>query len=48
MRLWDAGTHMTKHEWRTACERVQNRLESLAEPKRGKARRETERRGSRR
>jgi hypothetical protein len=21
MRVWDAGTHMTKKEWRVTCER---------------------------
>jgi hypothetical protein len=29
MDLWDAGTHMTKAEWRAACVRVQNRLDTL-------------------
>jgi hypothetical protein len=29
MVLWDAGTHMTKGEWRAACLRVQSRLENL-------------------
>jgi hypothetical protein len=29
IELWDAGTHMTKKEWRVACQRVQNRLDSL-------------------
>ena len=27
--LWDAGTHMSKKEWRVACQRVQSRLDSL-------------------
>lgn len=27
--MWDRGTHMTKREWRRACQRVQNRLERL-------------------
>jgi hypothetical protein len=30
MGFWDAGTHMSKREWRTACQRVQNRLEDLS------------------
>ena len=29
MGLWDAGTHMTKGQWREACTRVQNRLNNL-------------------
>jgi hypothetical protein len=29
MKTWDAGTHMSKPEWRRACERVQNRLQNL-------------------
>jgi len=29
MVLWDAGTHMTKGQWRAACQRVQNRLNNL-------------------
>lgn len=36
MRLWDAGTHMSKGQWEATCRRVQTRLntvtvESLAE-----------------
>jgi len=27
--MWEAATHMSKQEWRTACQRVQNRLENL-------------------
>jgi hypothetical protein len=30
MGFWDAGTHMSKQEWRTACRRVQNRLQDLS------------------
>jgi hypothetical protein len=29
MRLWDAGTHMSKQEWASTCERIQTRLENL-------------------
>ncbi len=29
MKLWDAGTHMSKAEWSATCKRVQNRLENL-------------------
>ena len=29
MGLWDAGTHMTKAEWKVACARVQHRLDDL-------------------
>jgi hypothetical protein len=29
MRMWDAGTHMTKQEWARTCKRVQSRLDSL-------------------
>ena len=29
MGFWDAGTHMTKGEWKAACIRVQNRLNNL-------------------
>jgi hypothetical protein len=35
MGFWDAGTHMSKQEWRTACRRVQNRLEDLSKGERG-------------
>ena len=29
MKLWDAKTHMTRGQWRSACARVQNRLNNL-------------------
>jgi hypothetical protein len=29
MGFWDKGTHMTKQQWRAACQRVQSRLEGL-------------------
>ena len=29
MRLWDAGTHMSKQEWAATCKRIQSRLENL-------------------
>jgi hypothetical protein len=29
MKMWDAGTHMTKAEWARTCRRIQTRLESL-------------------
>jgi len=29
MRLWDAGTHMSKQQWSSTCRRVQSRLENL-------------------
>jgi hypothetical protein len=29
VRLWDAGTHMTKGEWLATCRRVQGRLDNL-------------------
>jgi hypothetical protein len=29
MRLWDAGTHMSKQQWSSTCRRVQFRLENL-------------------
>ena len=29
MRLWDAGTHMSKQEWSSTCRRIQSRLENL-------------------
>jgi hypothetical protein len=29
VRLWDSGTHMSKQEWRRACERTMNRIENL-------------------
>jgi hypothetical protein len=30
VRMWDAGTHMTKQQWARTCERIQSRLESLS------------------
>jgi hypothetical protein len=29
IRLWDAGTHMTKREWAVVCRRVQLRLQEV-------------------
>ena len=29
MGLWDAGTHMSKEQWREACKRVEKRLDNL-------------------
>ena len=29
LNIWDAGTHMSKREWSTACKRVENRLDKL-------------------
>jgi hypothetical protein len=29
MGFWDKGTHMTKREWRSACQRTLNRLDNL-------------------
>jgi hypothetical protein len=29
MGFWDKGTHMTKQEWRAACQRTLNRLDNL-------------------
>ena len=29
MRLWDAGTHMSKREWSSTCDRIQTRLDNL-------------------
>jgi len=29
MRFWDQGTHMSKSEWRTACQRSAHRLDNL-------------------
>jgi hypothetical protein len=29
MRFWDAATHMSKQEWRAACQRVQHRLDNI-------------------
>ena len=30
MEFWDSGTHMTKAEWKAACERSVNRLETIS------------------
>ena len=30
MGFWDAGTHMSKQEWKAACRRVQHRLDNLS------------------
>ena len=32
MKLWDGATHMTKQQWRRACDRVQDRLRKLSWP----------------
>jgi hypothetical protein len=29
MGFWDSATHMSKTEWRAACQRVQHRLDNL-------------------
>ncbi len=29
MRMWDAGTHMSKREWSSTCDRIQTRLDNL-------------------
>jgi len=29
MKLWDAGTHMSKVDWARTCRRVQGRLDDL-------------------
>jgi hypothetical protein len=29
IRMWDAGTHMSKQEWSSTCARVQTRIENL-------------------
>jgi hypothetical protein len=29
MRMWDAGTHMSRQEWSRTCERIQTRLDNL-------------------
>jgi hypothetical protein len=29
MRLWDAGTHVSKQEWARTCQRIQTRLNGL-------------------
>jgi len=29
VKLWDAGTHMSKRDWSRTCRRIENRLESL-------------------
>ena len=36
MRLWDAGTHMTKADWARTCRRVQGRLDDLKGASEGK------------
>jgi len=30
MEFWDSGTHMTKAEWKAACERSVNRLQTIS------------------
>ena len=29
MRMWDSGTHMSKQEWSSTCDRIQTRLDNL-------------------
>jgi len=29
IKMWDAGTHMTKQQWANTCARIQTRLENL-------------------
>ena len=29
IRMWDAGTHMSRSEWSSTCARIQTRLENL-------------------
>jgi hypothetical protein len=29
MRMWDAGTHMSRQEWSRTCDRIQTRLDNL-------------------
>ena len=29
IKMWDAGTHMSKQEWANTCARIQTRLENL-------------------
>jgi hypothetical protein len=29
MGFWESATHMSKQEWRAACQRVQHRLDNL-------------------
>jgi len=33
MEFWDSGTHMTKAEWKAACERSVHRLETISDTK---------------
>ena len=47
MGLWDAGTHMTKVEWRAACIRVQNRLRNLEDVAEAAGTKKTPRRAER-
>jgi hypothetical protein len=30
MGFWDSGTHMTRAEWRRACQRTRNRLDLMS------------------
>jgi hypothetical protein len=32
MGFWDSGTHMTRAEWRRACQRTRNRLDLTRMP----------------
>jgi hypothetical protein len=47
MGFWDAGTHMTKAEWRAACIRVQDRLQNLEDVAEAVGTKKTLRRASR-
>ncbi|MDX2203253.1 MAG: hypothetical protein NW223_10925 [Hyphomicrobiaceae bacterium] len=31
IKLWDAGTHMTRAEWAATCRRIQNRLSTIGQ-----------------
>jgi len=33
MEFWDSATHMTKAEWKAACERSVHRLDTITGPK---------------
>src|SRR5262245_22277649 len=46
MGFWDAGTHMSKQEWRAACRRVENRLQNLSPPPARKSKRDAQSNGA--
>jgi hypothetical protein len=29
MKMWDSGTHMSRQEWSSTCDRIQTRLDNL-------------------